>query len=61
MLKIFLEGGPDAEENHGKSQGPVVTMSRSHEGGLQLPMEAFYDPITLRVVAGSSEAADAEE
>ena len=61
MLEVFLEGGPDAEEDEGKSEGPVVSMSRSHERGLELPVEAFHEAVTLRVVAGSPIAADAEE
>ena len=60
-MQVFLQGGSDAEENNGESQGPVLALGGSHERGLQLAMKPFDHAVGLRVVDGSPVPADAEK
>ena len=60
-MQVLLQGGPDAEENNGESQGLVLALGGGHEGGLQLAMKPFDHAVGLRVVAGILVAADTEK
>ena len=61
MVQVFFQGGPDAEENNGESQGLVLALGGGHERGLQLAMKPFDHAVGLRVVAVSPVATDAEK